>query len=101
MELCQNYDIMLAQTFVLLHCNIVIFLRKVKLQIAPNVKREGQTRETTNYIEQLKPTVILYGDTHFKGIPEVKALIKGFARAVHDRNGCIILVNITDVVNKG
>ncbi|KAF0506646.1 DHS-like NAD/FAD-binding domain-containing protein [Gigaspora margarita] len=76
-------------------------------------------------IGQLKPTVILYGDSHPKGleicqiaaqdqdkadclvimgtslrIPGVKALIKDFARAVHDREGYVILVNATDVVTK-
>ncbi|CAG8525967.1 12855_t:CDS:2 [Racocetra fulgida] len=69
--------------------------------------------------------VILYGDSHPKGleicqiaeqdkdkadclvimgtslrIPGVKALIKDFARAVHDREGYVILVNATDVVTK-
>ncbi|RIB17270.1 hypothetical protein C2G38_2037881 [Gigaspora rosea] len=34
-------------------------------------------------------------------IPGVKDLIKGFARVVHGRNSCVILVNATDVVNKG
>ncbi|CAG8793396.1 6949_t:CDS:2, partial [Dentiscutata erythropus] len=79
-----------------------------------------------HYIGQLKLTVILYSDTHPKRleinqiaihdqdkadclvimgtslrIPGVKALIKGFARAVHGRNSCVISVNVTDVVNKG
>ncbi|CAG8763226.1 18578_t:CDS:1, partial [Gigaspora margarita] len=77
-------------------------------------------------IGQLKPTVILYGDSHPKGLEigqiamynqnkadcliiigtslrilGVKALIKDFARAVHSRKGCVILVNATDVVTKG
>ncbi|CAG8543135.1 2684_t:CDS:2, partial [Dentiscutata heterogama] len=81
----------------LLHHNIVIFSNKVKCQIAPTVKRK------------LKLTVILYGDSHPKGleigqisahdqdkanclvimgtslrIPGVKALIKDFAKAVHE-----------------
>ncbi|CAG8752713.1 10963_t:CDS:2, partial [Cetraspora pellucida] len=81
-------------------------------------KKEGKRPHT---IGQLKPTVILYGDSHPKGqeisqiathdqnkadcliivgtslsIPGVKALIKYFARAVHDRNGYVILVNATD-----
>ncbi|CAG8617408.1 6623_t:CDS:2 [Dentiscutata heterogama] len=34
-------------------------------------------------------------------IPRVKALIKEFASAVHDRKGYVILVNATDVVTKG
>ncbi|CAG8856190.1 5668_t:CDS:2, partial [Gigaspora margarita] len=70
-------------------------------------KRVKQGRRP-HFIGQLKPTVILYGDTHPKGleisqiakcdqdkadcliimgtslrIPGVKDLIKGFARAVH------------------
>ncbi|CAG8654247.1 1335_t:CDS:2, partial [Cetraspora pellucida] len=85
-------------------------------------EKEGKRPHT---IGQLKPTVILYGDSHPKGqeicqiathdqnkadcliiigtslrIPGVKALIKDFARAVHDRNGYVILVNTRDVVTK-
>ncbi|CAG8791164.1 34489_t:CDS:10, partial [Gigaspora margarita] len=76
-------------------------------------------------IGQLKLTIILYGDSHPKGleicqiaihnkkkadcliimgtslrIPGVKALIKNFAKAVHGRKGYVIFVNATDVVTK-
>ncbi|CAG8729066.1 734_t:CDS:1 [Acaulospora morrowiae] len=76
-------------------------------------------------IGQLKPTVLLYGDEHPKGyeisqiaaqdenradclvvmgtslkIPGVRNLIKNFSRAVHDRNGYVILVNKSDVVRR-
>ncbi|CAG8660002.1 14563_t:CDS:2, partial [Acaulospora colombiana] len=76
-------------------------------------------------IGQLKPTVLLYGDEHPKGyeisqiaaqdenradclvvmgtslrIPGVRSLIKNFSRAVHDRNGYVILVNKSDVVRR-
>ncbi|CAG8502366.1 6231_t:CDS:2 [Dentiscutata heterogama] len=69
--------------------------------------------------------VILYGDKHLKElkieeiaaynknkadcliimgtslrIPRVKCLIKIFAKAVHDRNGYVIMVNATNVVTK-
>ncbi|CAG8533724.1 561_t:CDS:10 [Gigaspora margarita] len=100
---------------------------------APNcsecVKRENtrvKQKRQLHFIGQLKPTVILYSDTHPKGleisqiakcdqnkadcllimgtflrISGLKDLIKGFARAVHGRDGCVILVNATDVANKG
>ncbi|CAG8534627.1 6412_t:CDS:10, partial [Racocetra persica] len=84
--------------------------------------QEGKAPNCPECVER----IILYGDIHPKGleiseiakcdqdkadclliietflrIPEVKDLIKGFARAVHGRDGCIILVNTTDVANKG
>ncbi|CAG8559192.1 23834_t:CDS:2, partial [Racocetra persica] len=82
-------------------------------------------RQRPRLIGQLKPTIILYGDSHPKGLEivqfagqdqdkadcliimgtslrifGVKALIKDFASAVHGRNGYVILVNDTDVVTK-
>ncbi|CAG8556667.1 1719_t:CDS:2 [Gigaspora margarita] len=78
-----------------------------------------------HFIGQLKPTVILYGDIHPKGleisqiairdqdkadcliimgtslrIPGVKCLIKDFAKAIYKRKGYVIIVNTTNVVTK-
>ncbi|CAG8844945.1 399_t:CDS:2, partial [Gigaspora margarita] len=97
--------------------NICLFI----LQFC-DIFKEGEVPNCSECVER----VILYADTHPKGleisqiakhdqnkadcliimetslgIPEVKNLIKGFARAIHSRNGCVILVNATDVANKG
>ncbi|CAG8772401.1 2329_t:CDS:1, partial [Cetraspora pellucida] len=82
-------------------------------------------KENPYTIGQLNLTIILYGNLHYKEleiseiakpdkkradcliiirtslrIPGVKALIKDFAKVVHDYNGYVILVNATDVVTK-
>ncbi|RIB01407.1 DHS-like NAD/FAD-binding domain-containing protein [Gigaspora rosea] len=88
-------------------------------------KIRAEQRRRPHFIGQLKPTVILYGDTHPKGleigqiaaydqnkadcliimgtslrIPGVKFLIKDFAKAVHERKGYVIMVNDMNVVTK-
>ncbi|KAF0480819.1 DHS-like NAD/FAD-binding domain-containing protein [Gigaspora margarita] len=109
-----------------------IFLNKIiqnnifnNMFLIINRKQKVKQGKRPHFIGQLKPTVILYSDTHPKGleisqiakrdqdkadcllimgtslrIPGIKDLIKGFARAVHGRGSCVILVNAKDVANK-
>ncbi|KAG9287694.1 hypothetical protein G9A89_004097 [Geosiphon pyriformis] len=85
-------------------------------------RKQGKRKHTIGY---LKPSILLYGDSHPQGeqigdialkdeeradcllimgtslrIPGVKRLIKQFAKAVHIRNGKVIFVNATDVARK-
>ncbi|CAG8775843.1 3096_t:CDS:2, partial [Gigaspora margarita] len=93
----KNLQYNVCTNIFLLRRNIIVFSSKVERQIAPNMKRKAP-----HTIGQLKPTVILYGDSHPKGLEiGVKALIKNFARAIYGRGGFVILVNATDVVTKG
>ncbi|KAF0487814.1 DHS-like NAD/FAD-binding domain-containing protein [Gigaspora margarita] len=113
--------------FTLQYCDI---FKEGKAPNCPKCEERENTRvkqgKRSHFIGQLKPTVILYGDTHPKGleisqiaireqnkadcliimgnslrIPRVKDLIRDFARAVHGHNGYVILVNAMDVANKG
>ncbi|CAG8677967.1 10140_t:CDS:2, partial [Cetraspora pellucida] len=113
-------------SFIPQHCDV---FKQGKPPNCPGCEEKESVRikqgRRPHTIGQLKPTVILYGDTHPKGlefgqiatydqdktdcliimgtslrIPGIKALIKDFSRAVHGCNGYVILVNATDVVTK-
>ncbi|RHZ54343.1 hypothetical protein Glove_428g90 [Diversispora epigaea] len=97
--------------------------------LCPNCENQEENRvkqgRRPHPVGKLIPMVLLYGDEHPNGveisqlsahdqsradcllimgtslkIPGVKTLIKKFARAVHDRNGHVIMVNKSDVVRR-
>ncbi|RHZ47124.1 hypothetical protein Glove_590g24 [Diversispora epigaea] len=108
------------------YCNI---FKQGEAPWCPNCEQREDARlkqgRRPHSIGKLKPMVLLYGDEHPNGyeisqlaaydeakadcliimgtslkIPGVKALIKNFSRAVHDRGGYVILINKSDVVRR-
>ncbi|CAG8676737.1 25855_t:CDS:2, partial [Gigaspora margarita] len=98
MEHWQICNVEFAQMSILLQQNIVIFLRKEKLQIALHVKKELEIGQIAAHDQNKADCLIIMGTS--LRIPGVKFLIKDFAKAVHKRKGYVILVNDTNVVTK-